>query len=232
MEKFVEIYQPVITIRVEDDLFGTERFSIVADEQTRTLINDHQSVEIVEKNKYALGLVVQQTAEHKALEDSLEPDGRLKERILNHSIVTYDYAEANDEYTREVISPAAATVSEDLDDHIFENSLLLRFFIKVNPLLKDSLLPEDTNEPKLVFADDILTPSSEIREKTVSITPVEDGGLKWEIDEEGKALNEITALNLDDDVLAELQVNIPAHLTNVHSISYHIHIKRKTINNP
>jgi len=235
MEKFVETYQPIISIHVEDDLFGTSRLSIVPHEQTKALIKDHYAVEKRSANTYALGFRIQHTTEHNALEDILESDGSLNEKRTNRILVTYDYQQATQEFTRDVILPEAdaETVTEDLDDHIFENSLLLRFLIKVNPLLKDSLLPED-NLPKLVFTDDINTPSNTVREKHIVITSIEEDGIlmKWEIDEEDKPLEEITVLNLENDVLAECLVNIPAHLASVHSIHYHIHMKHKTIYNP
>ena len=235
MERQVAKYQPIITIHLEDDAFGTRRLHISPQELTQLKIDKHPSLEKNEPSRYTLALITQEIAEHKSLEDKLEVDYTLKEKVEQHSQVIYDYSKQNEEYTREIFLPVAdaATVTEDLTEHIFENALLLKFSVLINPLLKASLLSEDSNQSKLVFVDDIMTPSASVREKYIAITPIEENGnLKWQIEEEGKASVDRTTLNLDDGILAECHVTIPAHLTNIHSISYHIHIKRKTINNP
>lgn len=235
MEKLTVKYQPIINIQIDDDAFDKIRFSIEAKEQTRIDIDKHSSLERNEHNLYSLAFITQKESEHKSLEDQLESDFSLKGKIEQHSIVTYDYQKQNQEYAQQVILPAAdaATTTKDISNHIFENNLLLKLTIKVNPLLKDSLLPLDSNEAKLIFLDDILTPSTHVREKLIVISPIEENGsLRWQLEEEGKAIKVITKLNLEDGVLAECHVNIPAHLVDVHSIKYHIHVKRKVIINP
>lgn len=235
MEGLAVKYQPIINIHIEDEVFGASRFSINVKDQTRLDIDRHSSLEKNELNRYALAFLTQEIKEHKSFEDILEPDFSLKEQVEQHSIVTYDYQKQNQEYTRQILQPIAdaGTATKDLNDHIFESNLLLKFSLQVNPLLKESLLPEDSNELKIIFTDDIQTPSSSLREKSIVITPIEENGnQKWRIEEEGKATKEVTSLNLEDNILAECHVNVPSHLVNVHSIYYQIHIKRKTINNP
>jgi hypothetical protein len=235
MERLEVKYQPIISIQIEDEVFGASRLNIIPQSATKLKIEKHTSLEKKDLNLYSLAFITKETAEHKSLEDIIEPDFSLREQVEHHSLVTYDYQKQNQEYTRQVLLPLAdaSIATEDLDNHIFESNSLLKFSLQINPLLKDSLLPEDNNEPKLIFTDDILTPSSSVREKSISITPIlENGNLKWRIEEEGKALKEVTALNLEDNLLIECHVNIPSHLANVHSINYYIHIKKEIINNP
>ena len=235
MERLSVKYQPIINIQLKDEDFGESRLSIISQEQTKSIIERHSSKETMMPNKYSLAFLTQESTEHKSLQDILEIDYSLKEKAKQHSHVTYDYQKHNKEYTRQVLHPLAeeGTITQDLNDHIFENNLLLKFLVKVNPLYNDSLLPEDINESKLIFTDDILTPSTSVREKSIVITPIlENGNQKWRIEEEGKAQQEVTSLNLENDVLIECHVNVPEHLSDVHSINYHIHIKRETINNP
>jgi hypothetical protein len=235
MERFSIKYHPIVEILIEDEAFGSSRFQISAHEGTSEIIEKHPTRVITENHKFFLAIVTQIKQEHRSLEDIVNPDFSLKEQIEHHSTVTYDYQKQHKEYSREVYQPLAnqGTFEQDLTNHIFENNLLLKFQIQINPLFKDSLPPEDPNAPKLIFLDNIMSPNPLNREKTINILPREENGNSlWRIEEEEEAPIELTSLNLENNVLAECHVNITSHLTDLHSIKYHIKIKRKEINNP